>query len=237
MLYTIYCYTDPMRLNRFIASNTDLSRRKADDLIAAGKVVINRQVANLGTVVSAHDTILIDGKKINLKTTEHRIVLLHKPVGYVCSRDGQGSPTVYDLLQKSMQQLNIAGRLDKDSSGLVVLTDDGILMQELTHPSNDKEKVYIITLSKPLADGEIARIAKGVDIGDKKVSKLLVLPLKSNVLNLKSPLYEVRIYEGRNRQIRRSFEALGYHVVSLHRTQLGPYKLGSLVPKQYKEEK
>ena len=127
-----------------------------------------------------------------------------------------------------MQNLNIAGRLDKDSSGLVVLTDDGLLMQELTHPSNDKEKVYTVTLNKPLADGAIAQFARGVNIGDARVSKLEVLPLEAG------KTYQVRIHEGRNRQIRRSFESLGYRVETLHRTQLGPYKLEPLAPKQFK---
>ncbi len=216
-----------MRLNRFIASNSDLSRRKADELIAAGKVVVNRQVANLGTAVSETDTVLVEGKKITAVDRERRVVLVHKPVGYVCSKDGQGSPTVYELLNNEMQTLNIAGRLDKDSSGLVVLTDDGLLMQELTHPSNDKEKLYHVTLLNPLKDGAIAHFAKGVDIGDDRVSRLEVLPLDVKT-------YEVRIHEGRNRQIRRSFEALGYSVTGLHRIKMGQYELGTLVPKQYK---
>lgn len=216
-----------MRLNRFIASNSDLSRRKADELIAAGKVVVNRQVANLGTAVSETDTVLVEGKKITAVDRERRVVLVNKPVGYVCSKDGQGSPTVYELLNNEMQTLNIAGRLDKDSSGLVVLTDDGLLMQELTHPSNDKEKVYHVSLLNPLKDGAIAHFAKGVDIGDDRVSRLEVLPLDVKT-------YEVRIHEGRNRQIRRSFEALGYSVTGLHRIKMGQYELGTLVPKQYK---
>ena len=219
-----------MRLNRFIAQYSSHSRRKADQLIAEGRVIVNREVANLGTVVDEEkDTVFIDNKKLIAVARPLQVVLLHKPVGYVCSRDGQGSPTVYDLLQKRMQHLNVAGRLDKDSSGLVVMTDDGKLLQELTHPSNDKEKVYIATLGKPLEDGAIAKIAKGINIGDERISKMSVIPLDR-------PLsYEVRIHEGRNRQIRRSFEALGYQVVALHRTHLGPYSIEGLSPKQFKE--
>lgn len=217
-----------MRLNRFIATYTDFSRRKADDLIDRGKVVVNRKPAHHGLDVSDSDIVLLDGKKIvpvqKLPTT----VLLNKPIGFVCSKDGQGAPTVYDLLQRGMQRLNIAGRLDKDSSGLVVLTDDGQLMQELTHPSNDKQKIYTVELNKPLEDGMIAKLASGVDINDDRLSKLMVSPLKD------TSTYEVSIQEGRNRQIRRSFEMLGYQVKSLHRTQLGPYKLDSLSPKQFK---
>lgn len=217
-----------MRLNRFIAHYSNLSRRKADALIEGGKVVVNRQVASLGTKVTEEDTVVVDGKKIVAVHKEHSVILLNKPVGYVCSKDGQGAPTVYDLLQKSMQNLNIAGRLDKDSSGLVIMTDDGQLMQELTHPSNDKEKIYKVVLNKPLEDGMIAKLAKGVDINDDRLSKLMVTPLE------KPGSYQVGIQEGRNRQIRRSFEVSGYQVVSLHRIQLGPYKLEGLVSKKYK---
>lgn len=219
-----------MRLNRYIAQYSDISRRKADELISSGKVIVNRQTANLGTQVTESDSVVVDGKKLIAVNREFTTVLLHKPEGFVCSRDGQGAPTVYDLLQKRMQHLNIAGRLDKDSSGLVVLTDDGILLNELTHPSNDKEKIYLVTLSKPLADGAIADFARGVNIGDERISKMSVVPQEGTTAT-----YVVTIHEGRNRQIRRSFEARGYHVERLHRTNLGPYAIGTLVPKQFKE--
>jgi 23S rRNA pseudouridine2605 synthase len=217
-----------MRLNRFIATYTDFSRRKADDLIDQGKVVVNRKTAHQGMDISDSDTVFVGGELIVPVKKEPSTVLLHKPVGYVCSKDGQGSPTVYELLQPSMQNLHIAGRLDKDSSGLVVLTDDGMLMQELTHPSNDKEKVYVVKLNKPLEDGMIAKLAKGVDISDTRLSKLMVTPLTD------PDTYEVSIQEGRNRQIRRSFEAIGYGVHKLHRIQLGPYKIEPLAQKQFK---
>jgi pseudouridine synthase len=216
-----------MRLNRYIAQYTDLSRRKADALIQSGLVIVNRQVAHPGLNVSDKDTVLVDGKKVVPVQKVLSTVLMHKPAGYVCSKDGQGSPTVYELLPKGMQSLNIAGRLDKDSSGLVILTDDGQLLQELTHPSNDKEKIYHVKLNKPLADGMIAKLANGVDIADNRLSKLMVTPLENDE-------YEVSIQEGRNRQIRRSFEAIGYKVTKLHRIQLGPYQLDSLAPKQFK---
>ena len=219
-----------MRLNRFIAQHSTYSRRKADELIAAGRVLVNRQLAHMGSIVEEKDIVLVDGVKLDSTTPETVVILLHKPVGFVCSSDGQGSPTLYELLPKEYANLKIAGRLDKDSSGLIVITNDGKLLQELTHPSNDKEKVYIATLAKPLADGAIAQFAKGVDIGDERVSKMSVLPAQS-------PLsYEVAIHEGRNRQIRRSFEALGYKVEALHRIKLGQYSIGTLASKQYKIE-
>ena len=217
-----------MRLNRYIAQYSGYSRRKADELIEQKRVVVNREVANLGTQVSDKDSVIIDGKKVIPISRAIAVVLLNKPAGYVCSKDGQGAPTIYDLLQNHMKDLKIAGRLDKDSSGLVVLTNDGQLLNQLTHPSNDNEKVYQVTLSKQLENGAIANFAKGVDIGDERVSKLEVLPIRELT-------YEVRIHEGRNRQIRRSFEAMGYNVIALHRTNLGPYSLEGLSPKQFKE--
>lgn len=217
-----------MRLNRYIAQYSGISRRKADTLIEQKRVVVNRAVANLGTQVNDNDSVVVDGIKVLAVKRDIKVVLLNKPVGYVCSQDGQGALTVYDLLQNNMKSLKIAGRLDKDSSGLVVLTNDGQLLNQLTHPSNDNEKVYQVTLSKPLEDGAIANFAKGVDIGDERVSKLEVLPIRELT-------YEVRIHEGRNRQIRRSFEALGYNVIGLHRTNLGPYSLEDLSPQQFKE--
>lgn len=217
-----------MRINRYIAQYSEYSRRKADELIKEGRVIVNRNKAHAGLSISDGDIVLIDGSKIDPIAKKTAIVLLHKPVGFVCSKDGQGSPSIYELLQPGMQQLNIAGRLDKDSSGLVVLTDDGLLMQELTHPSHDKEKIYTVKLNKPLEDGMIAQLAKGVDISDSRLSKLMVTPTSTE------KVYEVSIQEGRNRQIRRSFEAIGYNVEELHRTKLGPYDLENLVPKQFK---
>lgn len=217
-----------MRINRFIALYSGISRRKADQLITDGKVAVNRKLANPGMDVSEKDAIIVDGVKLIPVERAKQTVLLHKPVGYVCSRNGQGSSTVYDLLPNTMRQLKIAGRLDRDSSGLIILSDDGQLLQQLTHPSNDKEKVYEVELNKHLEDGDIARFARGVNIGDTRKSKLSVMP------HSKKDNYEVRIYEGRNRQIRRSFEALGYQVKRLHRIQIGSYKLGKLEPGEIK---
>ncbi|HMT19140.1 MAG TPA: pseudouridine synthase [Candidatus Saccharibacteria bacterium] len=216
-----------MRLNRYIASHSTLSRRKADELIAAGKVKVNRTTAHLGTEVQEGDTVIVDGQRLEPTKKASIVVLLHKPAGYVCSKDGQGAPTVYDLISPNLHYLNIAGRLDKDSSGLVIFTNDGTLLQALTHPSNDKEKIYHVVLAKQLEDGAIASFASGVNIGDERTSKMSVVPLNNK------NTYEVSIHEGRNRQIRRSFEALGYKVEQLHRIKLGQYEIGRLAPKQY----
>lgn len=221
-----------MRLNRYIATYSSLSRRKADALIESGKVVVNRRPAHNGMDIGHEDTVVIDGHRLLPIKRESITVMLNKPVGYVCSREGQGSPTVYDLLQKRMQHLNIAGRLDKDSSGLVILTDDGMLLQELTHPSYNKEKIYEVAVDEPLKKADLDRIKTGVNIGDTRVSRFHIEPCSNN----NHPnCYLVTLTEGRNRQIRRTFEVLHYSVLFLHRIKLGPYALESLPEASFQE--
>lgn len=222
-----------MRLNRYIATYAGHSRRKADELIENGEVSVNRKLAHVGMEVSQDDIVIISGKRLIPVKRPDMTIELHKPVGYVCSKDGQGSPTVYDLLPNGMHHLKVAGRLDKDTSGLVILTSDGKLLQELTHPSFNKLKKYIVLLNKSLQKNDIKHLSIGVDIGDSRLSKLKVQALESPRGQFAK--YEVVIGEGRNRQIRRTFEALGYHIVGLHRTDLGPYQLGRIKPGAFTE--
>jgi pseudouridine synthase len=216
-----------MRLNKFLAENTELSRRRADNAIENGRVKINGSVAVLGQTLNEGDVVLLDGKLVEQsKDTKKVTLLLYKPVGYVCSRNGQGSRTVYDLLPEKYSQLNIAGRLDKDSSGLVVLTSDGLLLNEITHPSSNKEKVYEVTIDKEINPADRNLLLSGTDIGDERPSKFKLLK------NLSGTTYEVVLEEGRNRQIRRAFESLGYTVKKLHRNKLGSFKIGTMKPKE-----
>lgn len=217
-----------MRLNKFLAENTDLSRRKADSAIESGRVEVNNEIAVLGTMVGAEDSVILDGKVIVGLDKESLTILINKPVGYVCSKDGQGAKTIYDLLPEKYASLNIAGRLDKDSSGLVILTNDGKLLNELTHPSNNKEKVYEVTTDKELSENELDMLVRGVDIGDERPSKF------KKITALDSKKYIVTLEEGRNRQIRRSFEAIGYKANILHRIKHGSYVIETLAPKQFK---
>ncbi len=222
----------PMRINKFIAQQLDISRRKADLLIEQGVVSVNRQPAHAGMRIAETDVVIADGKKLQAQHSRpHVTLLLHKPTGYVCSKDGQGSPTIYELLPPKYQSLYIAGRLDKDSSGLVILTNDGELMQTLTHPSQGKKKTYQVGLATPLTEEDIQHLKTGVIIGEERISQLIVTPAKKKSV---TPTYTVQMHEGRNRQIRRTFEALGNQVLSLHRTDVGPYSLETLRPKQCK---
>ncbi len=215
-----------MRINKFIAERHSLSRRAVDEAISQNRIVVNGKLATRGQQVLETDTILLDGLKLELQQAQITI-LFNKPAGYICSRNGQGSKTIYDILPKQYHNLNPVGRLDKDSSGLLLLTNDGKLHQELTHPKYNKEKVYLVSLDKPLAQNDLKAITtKGVELEDG-LSKLAILPINSTLKTLPFT-YEVRMHEGRNRQIRRTFAKLNYKVIKLHRTKFGTFNINGI---------
>ncbi len=224
-----------MRLNKYIASSTELSRRAADAAIAAGRVLVNGQAPQVGQDIGDNDQVTLDDQRITpaVKTIT---IMLNKPPGIVVSRDGQGAETIYDLLPPEYQRLNPVGRLDKYSSGLLLLTNDGQLAQELTHPRRQKVKIYEVFLDKPLEplhqqmisdygvmleDGPSKFQVEKLETGNRKPADAPEPPVASSYL-------QVTLREGRNRQIRRTFVALGYRVTHLHRTHFGPYALGDL---------
>lgn len=206
-----------MRLNKFIALATGMSRRAADRATMEGRVSINGRTAKLGDIVSKDDTVALDGRPLEA-IRNFTTIILNKPVGYVCSRRGQGSKTIYDLLPQQHHRLKPIGRLDKNSSGLILLTTDGELANSLTHPRYHKEKAYNVKLDKKLASPDENRLLTGVELDDGLSKFIKVKQYSSNTC-------EVIIAEGRNRQIRRTFAAIGYKVEVLHRTQFGPYTL------------
>ena len=208
-----------MRINKYVALATGISRRKADDIIAKGQIYLNSTKANPGSNVLQQDIVTLNNKKLILPI--FTTILLNKPTGYVCSRNGQGSATIYDLLPKKYHNLKPIGRLDKNSSGLLLLTNNGVLHQKLTHPSYAKQKRYIVMLNKPLLPKDQSNIKKGVMLEDG-ISKL---QLKKD-----AKTWVITMAEGRNRQIRRTFSTLNYKVTTLKRTNFGPYKL-SEIPK------
>lgn len=218
-----------MRLNKYLAQATGMSRRTADNAIASGQVQVNGASATLGQTVDPEtDTILLGGQPVAAPEPAMTIIL-NKPIGYVCSRDGQGSKTIYDLLPAEYHKLKPVGRLDKDSSGLLLLTSDGTLAYELTHPSFQKDKQYVVKLDRDLSEKDFETITReGVRLEDGP-SRLGLESLKG-----KKTEWKVTMHEGRNRQIRRTFEALGYVVTGLHRTQFGDYPLGDLAAGRWK---
>lgn len=215
-----------MRLNKFLSLTLGLSRRASDDAIAAKKVKLNGEIAHLGNRVENNkDEVRYCGRLLKLEETEPTYLLLNKPVGYLSSKVSQGgSPTVYKLLSKQHLKLNlnIAGRLDKDSCGLILLTNDGEYLNKMTHPSSGKTKNYLVKLSKVLTDEDLIKLKSGIQIGDSRPSKFKEIKI------LKDGVIEVELEEGRNRQIRRTFYELGYRVTFLQRTSLGPYQLENL---------
>ncbi len=211
-----------MRINKFVAQATGLSRRAADRAIQDGRVEFNQRGAHLGDIVGEEDIITLDKQRIThlVKTLT---VMLNKPRGYVCSRQGQGSKTIYDLLPADYQALKPVGRLDKDSSGLLLLTSDGDLANQLTHPRYTKTKVYEVSLNKPLERIHYKQVAnQGLQLDDG-LSKFSITKRGEAGKD-----WQVTMHEGRNRQIRRTFLALGYTVKRLHRIQFGSYKLNDL---------
>lgn len=211
-----------MRLNKYLAHATGISRREADELIEQGRVLVNGKPAELGQPVAETDILAIDGKLVGNTSPNYTYLILNKPVGYVCSRKRQGeSPTIYELLPQQYRPLKPVGRLDRDSSGLLLLTDDGDFAHRMTHPSFHKNKTYEVTLDKPLEPLHQQMISDyGVTLEDG-VSKFLVTKIRNSK-------FEIQMSEGRNRQIRRTFTALGYTVTRLHRTNFGNYSLGDL---------
>jgi 23S rRNA pseudouridine2605 synthase len=213
-----------IRLNKLLAERLGVSRRKADELIVAGLVTVNGHTGSNGQQVDASADIVLFKNSPLPEPKPIMTILFNKPIGFVCSRNSQGNNTIYDILPPEYRHLNTIGRLDKDSGGLLVLTNDGTLNQQLAHPSYEKEKVYTVALNKPLSDNDVKILTKGVQLADGSSI------LKMNSLNSDRKHWQVIIHQGRNRQIRRSFEALGYTVNKLIRTQFGHFSLNQ-VPK------
>ena len=217
-----------MRSNRFLAQATGVSRRMADSLIVEGKVLVNGYPAPTGHIVAPEDTVTYRGSNYTLSQiqdpTAQTTIMFNKPAGYVVSRDGQGSETIYDILPEEYHNLKPIGRLDKYSSGLLLLTNDGDLAQELTHPKNQKVKIYEVTISQPLAPLHRQMIQDHGVMLDDGPSKFEMERLAPG----NDKLWRVTMREGRNRQIRRTFLSLGYGVSKLHRTQFSSYKLDKL---------
>ena len=218
------------RLNKYIATNFGVSRREADLLIQQGKVMINGTKAEIGQRVEDGDKVTISGKNV----AEQKLIYLalNKPVGYVCSRKRQGdTPTIFFFFSEKYQSLKNVGRLDRDSSGLILLTNDGDFAFQMTHPKFVKAKVYEVEIDRELEPLHQQMISDfGVDLPDGR-SQLGLARLSDN--NRRQ--WQVTMSEGRNRQIRRTFDALGYKVVALHRIKFGVYELSGLPEGEFTE--
>ena len=217
---------DLLRLQVFLSHNGVCSRRKAMDVIKEGRVQVNGRVCKEPSfgVDGQKDRVSVDGQSIFKKRYEY--LVLNKPSGYVTTKgDRHAKQTVIDLLPSKLRHLHPVGRLDKDTEGLLILTNDGDVTHALTHPHHQIEKVYVVKLNYVLKLPEKMKFEKGVFIDGKRT-----LPAKVHKINRteKSTDYCVTIREGKKRQIRIMFARLGYKVLYLKRTQQGPIKIGKV---------
>ena len=217
-----------MRLNRYLALCGLGSRRACEEIILGGGVRINgRAIRELATMVQPGDTVVARGRVV--RPAAERYLLMNKPPGVLSSRASQGGkPTVYDILPRDAANLPHVGRLDADSEGLLLFSNDGELSQALTHPSRHVEKEYEVVLGEAFDTKHIPKLLKGVYLEEGRAKAAHVHVEGANKLR-------VVLTQGINRQIRRMFAALGYKVKRLTRTRLGPLKLGRLPRGSWRE--
>jgi len=217
-------------LQKYIADSGYCSRRKAEEFIRSGKVSVNKKKAELGMRVDDGDEVILEGQKIGEKKNNIYIAL-NKPVGYTCTnRKFKGEKNVFDLVETT-ERLFIVGRLDKDSQGLVLLSNDGDLAQVMTHPSFEHEKKYLVEVDKPVEEAQkiIRNFNKGVDIKDGDG-----IVWAKNTKHLGGKLFEIILVEGKKRQIRRMFATQGMEVKKLTRISMGKLKIGKLETGKWK---
>ncbi len=219
------------RLNKYIASSGICSRRKADELIEAGAVLVNgKKVSELGYSVQPKDKVFVNGKLIH--PVKHEYYRFYKPAGYITTMDDEkGRKTIYDLLPESLHSLKPVGRLDKDSTGLLILTNDGDLINALTHPSVKVPKLYRVSVNGKISQNDIDAMYKGIELEPGKIAyaQVDVLEIDNN-----TTIMEVLLYQGLNRQIRKMFENRGFEVISLKRIQHATLNLDGLKRGEFK---
>ena len=222
-----------MRLNKYIASAGVCSRRKADELIANGNVKVNGAVVReMGFDVAPGDKVRVNCKLIEGEK-DKVYVAVNKPLGYITSmEDDKGRATVAELVSDIPERLFPVGRLDYNTTGLLIMTNDGQLTYSLTHPKHEVDKTYVATVAGVVSDRRLSQLRKGVDIGGFVTSPAKVKVLKQNP---RSAVVEISIHEGKNRQVRKMFAAVGNKVQSLERVAIGEIRLGRLKPGHYRK--
>ena len=213
-----------MRINKYLAQCGVASRRECDRLIAEGKVTVNGRPAGLGDDVNDGDNIKVEGRPVSVKKNEY--YLLHKPKGYLCTvSDDKGRKTVMDILGDGVGRVYPVGRLDYDSEGLLILTTDGELAQHLTHPSNEVPKTYLVKVEGRLTEADLNPIRSGIEIDGYVTKKCRTHIVETNKDYTK---VELVLREGKNREIRKMFAAIGREVTLLKRTKVGELTLRGL---------
>ena len=215
-----------MRLNKFISESGKASRRQADKLIEEGRVRLNGRKARIGDQVNPGDEVLVNGQLIRL-ARNNVYIALNKPVGITCTTEKNVKGNIIDLVNHPLRIFNI-GRLDKDSDGLILLANDGDIVNEILRAENNHEKEYIVSVDKPITPEFIEKMSKGVRILGTKT-----LPCK--VEQLSKYEFKIILTQGLNRQIRRMCEALGYEVYRLQRIRIMNINLGHLPVGQWRD--
>ncbi len=220
-----------MRLNKYIALSGFCSRRKADEYIEAGKVKVNgNTVSDFGFSVTKNDKVTIEGKLLEPEAKTY--IRYYKPAGYITTMDDEkGRKTIYDILPEEVQHLKPVGRLDKDSTGLLILTNDGDFINEFTHPSVKVPKIYRVCAQGKLNLNDLTLMEKGIEIEKGQIAYALARIIE---FEGKNTVLEIILYQGLNRQIRKMLDFLGHSVISLKRLSMGPVDITGLKKGQFK---
>lgn len=221
-----------MRINKYLALCGVASRRKSEDFIKDGKITVNGKTVTdlVFSINPKKDIVMLEGNKLSLPSN-YVYFKLNKPKGYICSSsDERGRKTIFELVKSDVRLFSI-GRLDYDTEGLIVLTNDGDLAQKISHPSHETEKEYIVKIEGLIKESELAVLRKGVVENGVRMPQAKV-ELLENVNN--NSRLSVIIHEGQNRQVRRMFDAIGKNIILLKRVRIGNIKLGGLKRGEYK---
>lgn len=223
------------RIQKVLSEQGIVSRRKAEEWIEQGKIKINGRPAVLGQKINPNrDVVTIDGERVYFqKSSQKYYIMLHKPRGYVTTmNDELGRKCVAELVEDVPERVYPIGRLDKDSEGMLLFTNDGDFANLIMHPSHHVSKTYRVTVRPDISDAQVVQLSTGVVIDGKKTSPAHVTVLEKEPGRV---VLQVVIYEGRNRQVRKMCEAVGLEVARLKRTAIGPLKMGMLAPGKWRE--
>ena len=217
---------EPIRLQKFIAQCGIASRRKAEEMITQGKVKINGKTAVLGDKVTSADKVTLSGRRIVMPKTHYRYTMLNKPRGFVTTMsDERGRKCVAELVSNVGERVYPIGRLDKDSEGLLIFTNDGEFANKVMHPRNNIYKIYRVTVRPSISEDQLVKLETGVELDGKKTAPAIVHVVHQEPGRV---LLEMILHEGKNREIRRMCDAVGLEVARLKRTQIGGVKMGML---------
>ncbi len=217
---------EPIRLQKFIAQCGIASRRKAEEMITQGKVKINGKTAVLGDKVTSADKVTLSGRRIVMPKTHYRYIMLNKPRGFVTTMsDERGRKCVAELVSNVGERVYPIGRLDKDSEGLLIFTNDGEFANKVMHPRNNIYKIYRVTVRPSISEDQLVKLETGVELDGKKTAPAIVHVVHQEPGRV---VLEMILHEGKNREIRRMCDAVGLEVARLKRTQIGGVKMGML---------